>query len=53
MSNQTSEFVKIIKEICGEEGISLTSFSSDFMFCLKKKYKYKLYFWLSIWIKLC
>ncbi len=36
MNNQTSEFVKIIKEICEEEGISLTSFSSDFMFCLKR-----------------
>lgn len=39
MSNQTSSFVKIIKEICQEEGISIKSFSSDFMFRLKKNGK--------------
>lgn len=39
MSNQTSSFVKIIKEICQEEDISIASFSSDFMFRLSKNGK--------------
>lgn len=39
MSNQTSAFVKIIKEICREEEISIASFSCDFMFRLVKNGK--------------
>lgn len=37
MSNQTSSFVKIIKEICKEEGIALEAFSCDFVFRLSKQ----------------
>ena len=39
MSNSTSCFVKIIKEICGEEGICLESFGDDWVFRLEKEGK--------------
>ncbi len=36
MSNKTSVFTALIREICREEGISLEAFSCDFMFRLEK-----------------
>jgi glutathione synthase/RimK-type ligase-like ATP-grasp enzyme len=36
MSNQTSSFTALIREICREEGISLEAFSCDFAFRLEK-----------------
>jgi len=44
MSNQASNFVKILKEICTEEGISLRAFSDDFAFHLEKNGRYGLIF---------
>ncbi len=36
MENSKSSYVKIINEICAEEGIALSSYSYDWAFCLKK-----------------
>lgn len=36
MTNSASNFVKMIKEICGEENIDLKSFSHDWVFRLQK-----------------
>lgn len=36
MTNSETNFVKIIKEICSEEGILLRSYSSDWIFMLEK-----------------
>ncbi len=44
MINQASVFVKMIKEICREEEISIGSFSRDFMFRLSKNGKVKYIF---------
>lgn len=39
MENSQSQYVRILNEICAEEGISLSSYSSDWAFCLKKDKK--------------
>ena len=36
MENKESKYVKILREICREEGISLSAYSSDWAFRLKK-----------------
>lgn len=36
MENSKSSYVKIINEICAEDGIKLSSYSYDWAFCLKK-----------------
>lgn len=39
MENSKSSYVKIINEICAEEGIKLSSYSYDWAFCLRKDQK--------------
>ena len=39
MENSKSSYVKIINEICAEEGIKLSSYSYDWAFCLRKDSK--------------
>ena len=50
MENSKSSYVKIINEICAEEGIKLSSYSYDWAFCLKGS-KACLHFGVSVWIK--
>lgn len=50
MENSKSSYVKIINEICAEEGIKLSSYSYDWAFCLEKGSKACLHFGVSVWL---
>ena len=54
MENSKSSYVKIINEICAEEGIKLSSYSYDWAFCLRKDQKRALvYITPVLWHRLC